>query len=92
MERTNTVSLESGAEIRSGGEVLLNAGAAADGTQSKLEMQNRAESFSYAFLSGISADLNAKTKLSGIVDVAGKVVSTHQYGGYGRFGRLHDHG
>ena len=76
VERTNTVSLESGAEIRSGGEVLLNAGAAADGTQSKLEMQNRAESFSYAFLSGISADLNAKTKLSGIVDVAGKVVST----------------
>ena len=56
--------------------MLLNAGAAADGTQSKLEMQNRAESFSYAFLSGISADLNAKTKLSGIVDVAGKVVST----------------
>ena len=76
VERTNTVSLKSGAEIRSGGEVLLNAGAAADGTQSKLEMQNRAESFSYAFLSGISADLNAKTKLSGIVDVAGKVVST----------------
>lgn len=76
VERTNTVSLESGAEIRSGGEVLLNAGAAADGTQSKLEMQNRAESFSYAFLSGISADLTAKTKLSGIVDVAGKVVST----------------
>lgn len=76
VERTNTVSLKSGAEIRSGGEVLLNAGAAADGTQSKLEMQNRAESFSYAFLSGIDADLNAKTKLSGIVDVAGKVVST----------------
>lgn len=76
VERTNTVSLKSGAEIRSGGEVLLNAGAAADGTQSKLEMQNRAESFSYAFLSGISADLNAKTTLSGIVDVAGKVVST----------------
>ena len=76
VERTNTVSFKSGAEIRSGGEVLLNAGAAADGTQSKLEMQNRAESFSYAFLSGISADLNAKTKLSGIVDVAGKVVST----------------
>ncbi len=76
VERTNTVSLKTGAEIRSGGEVLLNAGAAADGTQSKLEMQNRAESFSYAFLSGISADLNAKTKLSGIVDVAGKVVST----------------
>ena len=76
VERTNTVSLKSGAEIRSGGEVLLNAGAAADDTQSKLEMQNRAESFSYAFLSGISADLNAKTKLSGIVDVAGKVVST----------------
>ena len=76
VERTNTVSLKSGAEIRSSGEVLLNAGAAADGTQSKLEMQNRAESFSYAFLSGISADLNAKTKLSGIVDVAGKVVST----------------
>ena len=76
VERTNTVSLKSGAEIRSGSEVLLNAGAAADGTQSKLEMQNRAESFSYAFLSGISADLNAKTTLSGIVDVAGKVVST----------------
>ena len=76
VERTNTVSLKSGAEIRSGGDVLLNAGAAADGTQSKLEMQNRAESFSYAFLSGISADLNAKTTLSGIVDVAGKVVST----------------
>lgn len=76
VERTNTVSLKSGAEIRSGGEVLLNAGAATDGTQSKLEMQNRAESFSYAFLSGISADLNAKTTLSGIVDVAGKVVST----------------
>lgn len=76
VERTNTVSLKSGAEIRSGGEVLLNAGAAADGTESKLEMQNRAESFSYALLSGIDADLNAKTKLSGIVDVAGKVVST----------------
>ncbi|WP_443743420.1 leukotoxin LktA family filamentous adhesin, partial [Sutterella sp.] len=76
VERTNTVSLKSGAEIRSGGEVFLNAGAAADGTESKLEMQNRAESFSYAFLSGISADLNAKTTLSGLVDVAGKVVST----------------
>lgn len=76
VERKNTVSLKSGAEIRSGGEVLLNAGAAADGTESKLEMQNRAESFSYAFLSGINADLKAKTELSGIVDVAGKVVST----------------
>lgn len=76
VERTNAVNLRSGAEIRSGGEVLLNAGAGADGAQSKLDMQNRAESFSYAFLSGIDADLNAKTKLSGVVDVAGKVVST----------------
>ena len=74
--RADEVTLEKGGDVFSGGRLVLNAGAAADGMASALTMKNRSESFSYAFLSGIHAGLDVRTALSGLVNVEGRAAST----------------
>ena len=70
-ERFNRVQIAQGAKVLSAGELVLNAGASALGVQADLEMTNRAESFAYAFLSGIDADLDSSVAMHDTVLIAG---------------------